>query len=128
MARVVVESPALIDSSGWLEYFADSPRASLFAPAILKIETVLVPTVVLFEVFKRLRNQVSNAVADDAANFMQQGHVYGLDARLALTAATHKLAFADSIIYATAQQHNATLWTQDAHFKDLPGVKYFAKN
>jgi toxin FitB len=128
LARAVVESPALIDSSGWLEYFADSPRASLFAPVILKVELVIVPTVVLYEVFKRLRNQVGSSIADDAANFMQQGRMYGLDARLALTAATYKLAFADSIIYATAQQHGATLWTQDAHFDGLPGVKYFAKN
>ncbi len=128
MARTAVESPALIDSSGWLEYFADSPRASLFAPVIVKVESILVPTVVLYEVFKRLRNQVGSAIADDAANFMQQGHVCGLDARLALTAATHKLAFADSIIYATAQQYGATLWTQDAHFDGLPGVKFFAKS
>ena len=127
MERSAVESPALIDSSGWLEYFADSTRASLFAPAILKIEMVIVPTVVLYEVFKRLRNQVGSSIADDAANFMQQGRLFGLDARLTLTAATHKLAFADSIIYATAQQHGAMLWTQDAHFDGLPGVKYFAK-
>ena len=88
---------------------------------------MIVPTVVLYEVFKRLRAQIGSVIADDAANFMQQGKLTGLDARLALTAATHKLPFADSIIYATALQHDATLWTQDAHFDGLPGVKYFAK-
>lgn len=117
----------LVDSSGWLEFFVDSDRAGLYQPAIVSIETMVVPTVVIYEVFKRLRNQWSEEAARDTSNYMKLGRVVDLDIRIALEAACNGLPFADSIIYATARQLGATLWTQDAHFEGRPGVKYFAK-
>jgi toxin FitB len=126
--QLAPNKPIVIDSSGWLEYFADTDRARLFAPAAEAVTTVIVPTVVLYEVYKRLRTQIGVAVADTAADYMRQGQLVDFDAETALAAATNGLPFADSIIYATAQELGATLWTQDAHFKSLPGVKYFSKS
>jgi len=58
---------------------------------------------------------------------MQQGRVVEIDIDLALAATRTGLLLADSLIYATARAQAAELWTQDAHFKDLPGVRYFGK-
>lgn len=120
----------LVDSSGWLEYFADGPGAGYFAPAIEKTATLLVPTLVLYEVSKRLILQFGERTAFEAVAAMRQGTVVDLDADLALAAALlgaeRRLALADSIIYTTARRHGATLWTQDADFDGLPGVRYRA--
>lgn len=122
----------VIDSSGWLEYFTNGENAAFFASAIENPENVLVPTVSLFEVFKRVLIERDRDNALEAVALMKEGRVVELDDSLALLAAelSHelKLPLADSIILATAREGNAILWTQDAHFKSLDGVKYIEKN
>ena len=121
----------VVDSSAWLAYFADEPNAQHFADAIEAPESLIVPSIALLEVFKKLAQQRGEGVALQYVAVMQQGRVVSLDAALALLAATHgarhKLPLADSIIYATAQQSDALLWTQDADFEGLSDVRYFAK-
>ena len=122
----------VVDSSAWLAYFADEPNAQHFANAIEAPDSLIVPSITLLEVFKKVAQQRGEGVALQYVAVMQQGRVVALDAGLALLAATlgsrHKLPLADSIIYATAQQGTALVWTQDADFEGLPGVKYFAKS
>lgn len=121
----------VVDSSGWLEYFADGPNAAFFAPAIEATRELLVPTLSLYEVFKRVLQQRGEGEALQAVALMQQGQVVELTSALALAAAKasigHRLPMADSIIVATAQAHGAILWTQDADFERIAGVKYVAK-
>ena len=121
----------VVDSSGWLEYFADGPNADFFAPAIENVSELIVPSISLYEVFKRVLQQRSETEALRAVALMAQGSVIDLDLVLALNAAKLsvdlKLPMADSIILATAQAHDATLWTQDADFKGIDGVRYIEK-
>ena len=121
----------LVDSSAWLEYFADGPNADVFAAAVEDTEKLVVPTICLLEVFKRVLQQRGESDALSVVTQMQQGQVVELDAALALNAARLsfdlKLPLADSVILATARAHKATLWTQDADFEGMPGVKYRAK-
>jgi toxin FitB len=118
----------VVDSSAWLEYFANGANASFFAPAIEHTEELLVPSLVLYEVYKRVLQQRDEGQALQAVAVMQQGTVIDLDAHVALAAARisleRKLPTADSIILATAKAHEATVWTQDADFKGLPGVQF----
>ncbi len=117
----------VVDSAGWLEYFANTPYASFFARSIEEPSTLVVPTICLYEVTKVVRRQRGNQSADEAAALMTQGTVMDLTMELALLASTYQLPLADSIIYATTQKHGATLWTLDEHFKGLPGVKFLTK-
>jgi toxin FitB len=121
----------LVDSSAWLEYFADGSNAAYFAPIIEATEELLVPTVVLLDVFKRVLQQRGESPALEAAALLQQGELVPLDPPLALEAARlgveTKLPLADSIVRATARAFGATLWTQDADFQALPGVRYRPK-
>jgi len=118
----------IVDSSGWLEYFADAPNAAFFAPAITKTGELIVPTVSLYEVFKRVHQQRGESEALVAVALMQQGAVVDLDATIALSAAgisvEMRLPMADSIMLATARQTGAKLWTQDADFEGIEGVRY----
>ncbi|MEK7477187.1 MAG: type II toxin-antitoxin system VapC family toxin [Candidatus Coatesbacteria bacterium] len=118
----------LVDSSGWLEYAAEGPNAALFAAPIEDTANLLVPTICVLEVFKRLKSQRGEATALQVLSAMQLGRVVDLDFDLALAASDlglrHKLPLADSVILATARTHDATLWTQDADFKGLPGVRF----
>ncbi len=121
----------VVDSSAWLEYFADGPNADVFADAIETTTELIVPTISLYEVFKRVLQQRGEAAALQAAALMQQGEIIELTGPLALSAARlgnqHGLPLADSIIYATARAHQADLWTQDADFDGLPAVHYIPK-
>lgn len=121
----------LVDSSGWLEYFGDGKNAGFFAPPINNVTKLIVPTICLYEVFKRVLQQASENEALQAVALMRQGHVIDLNAKLALNAAKigheNKLALADSVIYAIAKEHQATIWTQDDDFEGLAQVKYIAK-
>ncbi len=121
----------VVDSSGWLEYFADGDNADFFAPAIEDTKNLLVPVICIYEVFKRIRQQSGITEAQQHIGDMKLGQIIELDESLALSAAKIstdlKLPMADSLILATARAHNATLWTQDEHFKDLDGVKYIEK-
>ena len=122
----------LIDSSAWLEYFAAGSQAHHVAAAIEKVERLLVPTIVLVEVTRRVLQQRDEDAALQVAAMLHQGLIVPLDSGIAVSAAhygvVHKLPLADSIIFATAKQFDATIWTFDADFKDLPRVKYFSKS
>lgn len=121
----------VVDSSAWLEYFADGPNAGAFARTIEAVDRLLVPTLTLYEVFKRVCSQRGEDDALRAVAQMEQGKVVALDRTIALDAARlsieRRLPMADSIILATSETHKATLWTQDADFADVPGVRYVAK-
>jgi toxin FitB len=122
-----VSAANVVDSSGWLEYFTGSDRADLFAAAIEDTASLLVPVVSIYEVFKKVLRERGENDALQVASVMQAARVIDLDATLAMDAARYSLPLADSIIYATAVLHAATLWTQDEHFKELPQVRYFPK-
>ena len=121
----------VVDSSGWLEYFADGPNASSFAPIITDLEHLIVPVISIYEVFKRVFQQRSETEALEAVAIMNQGQVIALNQILALNAARLsvdlKLPMADGLILATAQAYEAVLWTQDADFKAVAGVQYIKK-
>ena len=121
----------VVDSSGWLEYFSDSENAVFFAPAIEATEQLLIPAICIYEVFKRILQQRGLLAAQASVGDMLSAQVIDLDSSLALSAAKIsvelKLPMADSITLATARVNNAILWTQDEHFKGLPGVKYVGK-
>jgi len=121
----------IVDSSGWLEYFAGGPNAKFFSKAIETNSDLIVPTLSLYEVFKRILQQRSEGEALQAVAVMHQGRVVELTAPIALSAARistdSRLPMADSIMLATARSFDATLWTQDADFQDLPGVQFMAK-
>lgn len=118
----------VVDSSGWLEYFADGPNADVFAKAIEKTKELVVPTVSLYEVFKRVLQQRGEGDALQAVAIMRQGRIVELSETIALAAARVSddlgLPMADSIMLASAIACEATLWTQDADFKGVPGVRY----
>ncbi len=118
----------VVDSSGWLEYFADGPNADFFAPAIENTAELIVPLISVCEVFKRVLQQLGEGDALQAVAAMHQGEVVGLDTTLVLSAAKTSvelgLPMADSIILATARVHLAMLWTQDADFAGIEGVQY----
>jgi len=121
----------VVDSSAWLEYFANGHNAGYFAAAIEATDELVIPTITVLEVFKRVYQQRGEGPALQVAALMQQGQVVDLTSAIALAAATlglqHRLPLADSVVLATARQHEATLWTQDADFDGLAGVRYRAK-
>lgn len=124
----------IVDSCGWLEYLADGPNASFFEPALTDDAALLVPAVTLFEVSRVLLRQRGPAAAQTALRFMGRGRVIDLDAagllRAAQASITHRLALADALIWQTAADHGAVLWTQDADLSALPAkpqVQYRAK-
>lgn len=121
----------IIDTPAWLEYFSDGPNARHFSQAIENTKQLLVPAVCVYEVFKKILRERGEAGALQAAALMSQGEIMELDLPLALSAAKIsidlKIPMADSIILAAAKARKATIWTQDADFQGLPGVKFFAK-
>jgi len=121
----------VVDSSGWLEYFANGSNAKFFAPPVQDVENLLIPVICIYEVFKRLTLDTGEENALQAVGIMSYGRLIELNRKIAIDAAQLslelKLAMADSIILATAREYDATLWTQDAHFKGLEGVKYAEK-
>ena len=121
----------VVDSSGWLDYFADGPNAEFFAETIHDLGRLIVPTVSIYEVFKRILQQTTRRDALTAIAQMQQAQVIDLDTPIALLAAhlsiRHRLPMADGIILATARTHGATLWTQDGDFEGVDGVRYRAR-
>jgi predicted nucleic acid-binding protein len=120
----------VVDSSGWLEFLADGPNAAFFAPAIERTADLVVPTLSIFEVFKRVLLQRDESHALQAVALMHQGRLVDLTAPLAIDAArlsrSANLPMADSIMLATARVYGATLWTQDGDFEGLPGVRFKA--
>lgn len=120
----------VVDSSAWLEYLADGPNAGEFAAAIETVRALVVPTIVISEVVRRLDAQGRRAIIPDVLAQMRQATIVPLDDQLAIDAATlgrrQGLALADSIVYATTQAVGGTLWTQDEDFKALPKVEFRA--
>jgi predicted nucleic acid-binding protein len=118
----------VVDSSGWLEYLAGGPNAAFFAPAVEATVDLLVPTISIFEVFKRVLAQRDESLALQTIALMHQGRIVELSAPLAIDAARlsrrEALPMADSIMLATARAFGATLWTQDADFEAIPDVRY----
>lgn len=121
----------VVDSSAWLAYFADEPNASEFEAIIADSELLVVPTIVLYEVFRVVLREKGEDEAFQVISAMLQGRVVDLDLELSLEAAAvgqrEKLAMADSIIYATAVRHEAVLWTQDEHFEGMAQVEFRRK-
>ncbi len=121
----------VVDSSCWLEYFAGSPASDAYAAVIESIGGVIVPTIVLYEVFKKVAAEADEDKAFRAIAHMRQGVVADLDTSIALHAARvgreYGLPLADSVIYATALAHGAGLITHDGHFGSVPGVRFLPK-
>jgi predicted nucleic acid-binding protein len=121
----------IIDSSGWLEFFADGPNAAVFAVQLEDASQLLVPVITIYEVFKVVMRQRSEHDALQAIALMRQGTVIDINEIIALESAKlslkYKTPMADSIILATAIQYNAELWTQDVDFINIPGVKFIPK-
>ena len=122
----------VVDSSGWIEYFRDSPRADWFASAIEDRSRLLVPTISLFEVHRVLSRALPGVIVETCLDVMRRGRVLDLTDRRAIaaseTATRHGLALADAAIYSMALEHSATLWTQDVDYQGLSGVNYRAKS
>jgi len=121
----------LVDSCGWLEYFADGPNAGFYAKAIERVDSLIVPTICILEVFKKVYQQRGENSAIQTYAAMSQGHVLEMDAAVAINAAKIsaelKIPLADSVILASARAKNATIWTQDEHFRTIEGVRYIEK-
>ncbi len=121
----------VIDSSAWLAYFAEEPTAENFHIPLQDTESLIVPVITIYEVFKVVLRESNEHFALQAIAAMQKGNVVELTTSLAIAASKYSLEYqlpmADSIIFATAKQYDATIWTQDIDFKDIPGVEYFSK-
>jgi len=122
----------LVDSPGWLEYFADSKNAKHFTPIIENTELLIISPINIYEVYKKVLIEKDEYVARQIVGIMQQARIIEITPAISIEAAIlshqYKLPMADSLIYATAKIYKAILWTQDADFKGLYGVKYFKKN
>ena len=121
----------IVDSSGWLSYFADEPSSKHFQIPLQDIESLVVPSITIYEVSKVVLRESGENEALQAVAAMQKGSVVELTTRLAIAASIislqYRLPMADSIILATARGCTATIWTQDIHFKNIHGVNYFQK-
>jgi predicted nucleic acid-binding protein len=121
----------VVDSSGWLEYFADGENALFFTPAIEDLNNLLVPVICVYEVFKRVLQLSGLDTAEVRIADLFKGKTIEFDAALAMSAARisaeMKLPMADSILLATARAYHATLWTQDEHFANIEAVQYIEK-
>jgi len=121
----------IVDSSGWLAYFADEPNAKYFLSPLKDISSLVVPVVSIYEVFKVVLRESGENEALQAAAAMQKGTIVNLTAKLAISASKLSLQLglpmADSISLATAKEYKARIWTQDSDFEAISGVKYFPK-
>ena len=121
----------VVDSSGWVEYFRQGKNAEFFTPPIQDLDNLLVPSICMYEVFKRIFQELGEENALQAVGIMCSGREVALGRKISIEAAKIsidlKLAMADSIILATARASDASLWTQDAHFKEIDGVRYIEK-
>ena len=121
----------IVDSSGWLAFFAGEPNRKHFLAPLKDTASLVVPVITIFEVFKVVLRETNENQALQAVAAMQKGEVVDLTSMLAISASKlsleHDLPMADSIILATAREHDAVIWTQDLDFKDIDGVKLFKK-
>ena len=121
----------VVDSSGWIEHFQHSTRAAFFSNALSSRSDLVVPSLAIYEVHRRLSPWLPSALMQDCLEVMQAATVVDLTAARAIAASnaaqTHKLAMADAIMYSIAQEFKATFWTQDVDYQGLPGVQYQAR-
>ena len=121
----------LVDSSGWLEFFADGSNASFFSTPLKEVDELVVPTISIYEVFKTVLRQRDESTGLQAVALMKQGQIIDLTTNISMKAAKlsleHKIPMADSIILATGLLYQATVWTQDADFKGFNDVQYIRK-
>ena len=121
----------VVDSSAWLEYFVGTKNADNFAKVIENTKNLIIPTITIYKVFKKILQRKNRKNAIEIIAHMKLGKIIELNLGLSLKAAKLSIKFnlpmADSIILATAQEYNATVWTQDEDFKGIPGVKYLKK-
>lgn len=119
----------IVDSSGWLEYFSGGPQSDHFSAPLQDSASLIVPAIIIYEVFKVVLREAGEHPALQAAAAMQKGRIVDLTANIAVNAAKlslqHRLPMADSLILSTAHAYNCTIWTQDSDFQKLPNVKYF---
>jgi toxin FitB len=124
-------SANIVDSSGWLEFFAGGKNAAAFEPPLDDVDSLIIPAVTIYEVFKVLFREAGEEAALQGVAAMQQGRVVDLTPQRALAAAgvslRHSLPMADSMIVAAAEEYGATIWTQDEDFERLPNVRFFRK-
>ena len=121
----------VVDSSGWLEFLTDGPLADVYAGRLRKPDSVITPTIILYEVYKHAKRLRGEEGALDGVAAMQKTRIVPLNDELALIAADlsieHKLPMADAIILATARLYEAEVVTSDADFEGVPGVTYIPK-
>ena len=121
----------VVDSSGWIEHFQHSTRAAFFSSALSNMADLVVPSLAIYEVHRRLSPWLPSALMNDCLEIMQAATVVDLTAARAIAASNaareHKLAMADAFMYAIAQEFKATFWTQDLDYQGLPGVQYQAR-
>lgn len=119
---------SIVHSSGWLEYFAAGSNSDFFSEPIEDISNLFVPTISLYEVFKRVLQQRGESEALQAVAYMQLGRIVDLTSTIALHAAKlsadKKISMADSIMLASAREMDSFLWTQDSDFEGMSGVRY----
>jgi len=122
----------VVDSSGWIEFLVGGPNAGFFETPLILQDELLVPSVIMLEVYRYVLRNEGREKALSVAATMCEGRVIDLGTGLAIEAAelgaSHGLPLADSIIYASALSHEATLWTQDADFDGLDHVEYRSKS
>jgi predicted nucleic acid-binding protein len=118
----------VVDSSGWIEFLSSGPRAKQYASYVFRPSEIITPTIVLYEVYKRIKRDRGEEAALASAGQLHGTELVPLSDSIALLAADvslrHGLAMADAIIYATALEQGAQIVTSDADLKDLPGVVY----
>ena len=118
----------VLDSSGWIEFFTGGPLADRYAGYLTPRYQIITPTVVLYEVYKKIKRERGEETALLFAGRLNSTHVVHLTESIALLAADvslrHSLAMADAIVYATAKDQEAEVVTGDADLRDLPGVVY----
>jgi toxin FitB len=121
----------IIDSSGWLEYFSDGPNARHYISPLNDPSSLIVPVIIIYEVFKVVLRESSEDMAIQAIAAMQKGKIIDLTVSISMKASKlslqHDIPMADSIILATAREYNCIIWTQDSDFQHIDGVKYFPK-
>ena len=121
----------VVDSSGWIEHFQNSARAAFFSNALSSGANLVVPSLAIYEVHRRLSPWLPPELMQGCIKVMEAAIVVDLTATRAVAASnaaqTHKLALADAIMYSIAQEFKATFWTQDVDYQGLPGVQYKAR-
>lgn len=118
----------ILDSSCWLEYLSDGKKVKKISQVIENTKLLMVPSISIYEVFKKVLSFSNENQALQIVALMQQAKVVDLDISISMLSAKlslqYKLPLADSIMLASAKYYKATLWSFDSDFKNIPGVKY----